>query len=74
MPGLIPLILFLAAISFFLGGYFISSTFYYKKHDVKYAITRMFPYEVNYPSTFKNNIYGNIAFIASVVMTISFYI
>ena len=34
----------------------------------------MFPYEFNYPNTFKNNIYGNIAFIISIIGTIAFYI
>ena len=74
MPGLIALAIFLVALSFFVGGYFLSSTFYYKKHDVKYAIKRMFPYEFNYPNAFKNNIYGNIAFVISIVGVISFYI
>lgn len=34
----------------------------------------MFPYEFNYPNAFKNNIYGNIAFIISILGTIAFYI
>lgn len=34
----------------------------------------MFPYEFNYPNAFKNNIYGNIAFIISIIGTIAFYI
>ena len=74
MPGLITLAIFFLALSFFVGGYFLSSTFYYKKNDVKYSFKRMFPYEFNYPNAFKNNIYGNIAFVISIVGAISFYI
>ncbi len=74
MPGLLPLCIFAVTLTFFVGGYFFSSTFYFKKHDVKYSFTRMFPYEFNYPNAFKNNIYGNIAFIISIIGTIAFYI
>ena len=74
MPGLIPLALFIVSLLFFVGGYFFSSTFYFKKFDVKYSFKRMFPYEFNYPNAFKNNIYGNIAFIISIIGTIAFYI
>ena len=74
MPGLVPLALFLMTLTFFVTGYFISATFYQKKHDVKYSFTRMFPYEFNYPSTFKGNIYGNICFIIAMLSNISFYI
>lgn len=74
MPGLITLAIFLTSLAFFVGGYFLSSTFYFKKHDVKYSLKRMFPYEFNYPTTFKNNIYGNIAFIISLLGIMAFYI
>ena len=68
MPGLLPLCIFIVTLNFF------SSTFYFKKFDVKYSFKRMFPYEFNYPNAFKNNIYGNIAFIISIIGTIAFYI
>ena len=74
MPGLLPLCIFIVTLTFFVGGYFFSSTFYFKKFDVKYSFRRMFPYEFNYPNAFKNNIYGNIAFIISILGTIAFYI
>lgn len=74
MPGLVPFALFLISLTFFVSGYLISATFYQKKHDVKYGFTRMFPYEFNYPSAFKGNIYGNICFIIAMVSNISFYI
>ena len=73
MPGLLPLCIFIVTLTFFAGGYFFSSTFYFKKFDVKYSFKRMFPYEFNYPNAFKNNIYGNIAFIISIIGTIAFY-
>ena len=34
----------------------------------------MFPYEFNYPNSFKRNIYGNIAIVLSMVGIIVFYI
>ena len=74
MPGLLPLCIFIVTLTFFVAGYFFSSTFYFKKFDVKYAFKRMFPYEYNYPNAFKNNIYGNVAFIISIIGTIAFYI
>lgn len=74
MNSVISLLIVLISLSFFMLGYIISSSFYYKKHDVKYSFTRMFPYEFNYPNAFKNNIYGNISFIASLVGMIAFYI
>ena len=72
--GFISLAIFLASLSLFMGGYFLSSAFYYKKHDVKYSFKRMFPYEFNYPNSFKRNIYGNIALVLSMLGVIVFYI
>ena len=72
--GFISLAIFLASLSLFAGGYFLSSAFYYKKHDVKYSFKRMFPYEFNYPNSFKRNIYGNIALVLSMLGVIVFYI
>ena len=72
--GFISLAIFLASLSLFVGGYFLYSTFYYKKHDVKYSFKRMFPYEFNYPNSFKRNIYGNIALVLSMLGVIVFYI
>lgn len=74
MSGLITLSIFFVSLALFVGGYFLSSAFYYKKHDVKYSFKRMFPYEYNYPNSFKRNIYGNIAFVLSMVGIITLYI
>ena len=74
MPDFISIALFFASFAMFVGGYFLSSAFYYKKHDVKYSFKRMFPYEFNYPNSFKRNIYGNIALVLSLVGVITFYI
>ena len=74
MPGLIPLCIFIVSLTFFSGGYFISSSFYFRKFDVKYSLKRMFPYEFNYPNAFKNNIYGNIAFLISISGIVVFYV
>ena len=74
MTSVISLLIVLISLSFLSGGYFISSSFYYKKHDVKYSFKRMFPYEFNYPNAFKNNIYGNIAFVIALVGLCAFYI
>jgi len=72
--GFISLAFLFASLALFVGGYFLSSTFYYKKHDVKYSIRRMFPYEFNYPNSFKRNIYGNIAFVLAMIVVITSYI
>ena len=74
MPDFISIAIFFASFAMFVGGYFLSSAFYYKKHDVKYSSKRMFPYEFNYPNSFKRNIYGNIALVLSLVGVITFYI
>ena len=74
MPGIVCLCIFIMSLTFFTAGYFFSSSFYFKKYDIKYSFKRMFPYEFNYPNAFKNNIYGNIAFIISILGTIAFYI
>ena len=74
MPDFISIAIFFASFAMFVGGYFLSSAFYYKKHDVKYSFKRMFPYEFNYPNSFKRNIYGNIALVLSLVGVITFYI
>ena len=74
MPDFISIAIFFASVAMFVGGYFLSSAFYYKKHDVKYSFKRMFPYEFNYPNSFKRNIYGNIALVLSLVGVITFYI
>lgn len=74
MPEVVILSLFLIGLLFFIGGYYFSYVFYQKKHQVKYSCLRMFPYEFNYPSAFKNNVYGNIAFIIGLLCTSSTFI
>lgn len=67
MPAIVSLALFVVGLLFFVGGYYFSGVFYMRRHQVKYSLFRMFPYEFNYPSSFKNNIYGNIAFIVGMI-------
>lgn len=74
MPSVISILIAAISLTFFSGAYFISSSFYYKKHDVKYSFRRMFPYEFNYPNTFKNNITGNLALIIALIGMVVFYI
>lgn len=71
-----PLLLTLFIIGFVLFTifYFVSSFFYKKRHQVKYHFYQMFPYEFNYPTTFKENFYGNIIFVLAAMSVTSFYI
>ena len=46
---LLPLYIYLM---FFVYGYLVAKAFYYRKHQEKYVMRRMFPYELNYPDSF----------------------
>jgi hypothetical protein len=59
---------------FFVYGYLVAKAFYYRKHQEKYVMRRMFPYELNYPDSFSNNKFGNIFFILSWLGTIALYL
>ena len=71
-----PLLLavFIFALFLFLAFYFVSSALYKFRHKQKYHFYQMFPYELNYPSVFKDNPYGNILFILGCVAVSAFYI
>ena len=69
----IPLTLFIIGLSLFIVFVFVSKLLYYKKHETKYSILRMFPYEFNFPNVFKNNLYGNLLLILGALATMAFY-
>ena len=69
----IPLTLFVIGISLFVVFYFVSSLLYSKRHETKYHFFNMFPYEFNYPSVFKNNLYGNLLLIFGCLAIMAFY-
>ena len=69
----IPLTLFLVGLSLFVVFIFVSRLFYFKKHETKYSLLRMFPYEFNYPNVFKDNLYGNLLLILGALATMAFY-
>ena len=74
MKNPLLLALFLVGFSLFILFYFVSSFFYKKRHHSKYHFYQMFPYEFNYPNSFKENVYGNIFFVLSALCVTSFYI
>ena len=69
----IPLTLFVIGICLLIVFYFVSSFLYSKRHETKYHFYNMFPYEFNYPSVFKNNLYGNLLLILGCLATMAFY-
>ena len=69
----IPLTLFIVGVSLFVVFYFVSSLLYCKRHETKYHFFNMFPYEFNYPSVFKNNLYGNLLLIFGCLAIMAFY-
>ena len=69
----IPLTLFVVGICLFVVFYVVSSFLYSKRHETKYHFYNMFPYEFNYPSVFKDNLYGNLLLILGCLATMAFY-
>ena len=71
-----PLLLALFVLGIFLivAFYFISKTLYKARHKETYRFWRMFPYELNYPSVFKENLWGNFLFIFASLAVVTFYI
>ena len=69
----IPLTLFVVGICLFIVFYVVSSFLYSKRHETKYHFYNMFPYEFNYPSVFKDNLYGNLLLILGCLATMAFY-
>ena len=74
MKNPLLLTLFIVGVALFIIFYFVSSFFYKKRHNTKYHFYQMFPYEFNYPTTFKENLYGNIFFVLATLCITSFYI
>ena len=54
--------------------YIVSKILYRSRHQVNYSFVRMFPYEFNYPSVFKENMWGNLMFIMACFAVVAFYI
>lgn len=69
----IPLTLFVIGICLFIVFYVVSSFLYAKRHETKYHFYNMFPYEFNYPSVFKDNLYGNLLLILGCLAIMAFY-
>ena len=71
-PLLLPL--FCLGVVLIFAFYLISKTLYQARHKETYSFWRMFPYELNYPSVFKENIWGNFLFIFACLTVVAFYI
>ena len=71
-----PLLLAVFCLGLFLlvAFYFVSKTLYKIRHKAGYHFYQMFPYEFNYPSVFKENIWGNFLFILACFAVVAFYI
>ena len=70
-----PLLLTLCILGFCLLVifYIVSTSFYKRRNETKYHFYQMFPYELNYPSFFKENIYGNIIIVLACIAVMAFY-
>ena len=73
MKNPLLLALFILGLCLFIVFYVVSASFYYKRHKTKYRFYKMFPYEFNYPSVFKENIYGNVLLFLSCLCVVAFY-
>ena len=74
MPNPLLLTLFILGVFLIVAFYVISKTLYKSRHKETYSFWRMFPYELNYPSVFKENIWGNLLFIFASLTVVAFYI
>ena len=73
MKNPLLLALFILGLCLFIVFYVVSASFYYRRHKTKYRFYKMFPYEFNYPSVFKENIYGNVLLFLSCLCVVAFY-
>ena len=73
---MIAFIISTACLSIIFFGLFLylSSINYKKRFSNKYNIKNMFPYEFNFESSFKDNLYGNIALIISALTSLLFFV
>ena len=71
-----PLLLavFCSGIFLLVAFYFVSKALYKGRHNVTYSFRHMFPYELNYPSVFRQNFWGNLLFIFAGIFVAVFYI
>ena len=71
-----PLLLAVFCLGIFLliAFYFVSKALYKVRHSEAYSFRHMFPYELNYPSFFKENLWGNLLFIFASFSVAVFYI
>ena len=71
-----PLLLAVFCLGIFLliAFYFVSKALYKMRHKETYRFRHMFPYELNYPSVFKENLWGNLLFIFASFSVAVFYI
>ena len=74
MANPLLLALFVVGVFLFIAFYFVSSLLYKNRHKQKYRFFNTFPYEFNYPSVFKDNVYGNLLFVSACLAVVSFYI
>lgn len=63
-----------AEIIFFFGFLFFSRSNYNRRFKTKYDLRNMFPYELNYEATFKDNFAGNISYALMCVANVGLYI
>ena len=73
MKYIIPALLGLAII-LFLGFILLSFNNYKKRFNVKYNPLNMFPYELNFEASFKDNLIGNIFLFATSLTGIVFHV
>ena len=73
MKNPLLLALFVLGICLFVVFYLVSAIMYRKRHETKYHFFQMFPYELNYPGIFRENVYGNFLLILSCGAVIAFY-
>ena len=73
MQNPLLLALFILGLCLFVIFYVVSTAFYFRRHKTKYHCYRMFPYELNYPNMFRQNVYGNVLLILACVCVIAFY-
>ena len=74
MKNPLLLVVFCLGIFLLVAFYFVSKALYKQRHHENYSFVRMFPYEYNYPSVFKENIWGNLLFVMGCFAVVAFYI
>ena len=74
MTNPLLVVLFCLGIVLIFAFYIVSKTLYQHRHKETYSFWRMFPYELNYPSVFKENLWGNFLFIFACLAVVAFYI